>query len=474
MNQKKKKKYPGKIAITIAFLALMTGFAGCGMTSQKTDTGVSAGSTSMTSSSASAEDTSAGDDNVNSSASNDTGNSSVSADTVNSSSGEDAASSSANDGAVNSDGTINTENLFSDRDLEQTTDLSDAQQYTVSDGKDISITEEGVYIISGSAEDVTITVEASEEDKIQIVLNNVSITNTDSPAIYVKSADKVFVTTAKNTENTLKVTDTFTADEETNTDAVIFSKDDLTLNGEGTLSISSTANAISSKDDLAVTGGTYKISCSADAFEAHDSIAVNDGTFDLTCRNGLKAEDEDDDTVGWICIEGGDFKIEAENDAIHGTTVTQIDGGTFDLDAVECIESTAIVINNGTVNITSSDDGMNASEKSSAYDVKVTINGGNITIQMGNGDTDGIDANGSIYVNGGTLNITANSPFDYDGEGQLNGGTVTINGEEVTALTNQFAGGGGMPGGSGMMGNGGPSGDRGGQGGPGSSAIQNL
>ena len=474
MNQKKKKKYPGKIAITIAFLALMTGFAGCGMTSQKTGTGVSAGSTSMTSSSASAEDTSAGDDNMNSSASNDTGNPSVSADTVNSSSGEDAASSSANDGAVNSDGTINTENLFSDRDLEQAADLSDAQKYTVSDGNDISITEEGVYIISGSAEDVTITVDASEGDKIQIVLNNVSITNTDSPAIYVKSADKVFVTTAENTENTLKVTGTFAADEETNTDAVIFSKDDLTLNGEGTLSISSTANAISSKDDLTVTGGTYKISCSADAFEAHDSIAVNDGTFDLTCRNGLKAEDKDDDTVGWICIEGGDFKIEAENDAIHGTTVTQIDGGTFDLDAVECIESTAIVINNGTVNITSSDDGMNASEKTSTYDVKVTINGGNITIQMGGGDTDGIDANGSIYVNGGTLNITANSPFDYDGEGQLNGGTVTVNGEEVTELTNQFAGGGGMPGGSGMMGNGGPSGDRGGEGGPGSSESQNL
>lgn len=84
-------------------------------------------------------------------------------------------------------------------------------------------------------------------------------------------------------------------------DAVIFSKDDLTLNGKGTLNISSAGNAVSSKDDLTVTGGIYKISCSADAFEAHDSIAINDGTFDFTCRNGLEAEDTDDDTVGWIC-----------------------------------------------------------------------------------------------------------------------------------------------------------------------------
>ena len=96
------------------------------------------------------------------------------------------------------------------------------------------------------------------------------------------------------------VTGAFAADEETNINAVIFSKDDLTLNGKGTLNISSAGNAVSSKDDLTATGGIYKISCSADAFEAHDSIAVKGGTFDFTCRNGLKAEDTDDDTVGWI------------------------------------------------------------------------------------------------------------------------------------------------------------------------------
>jgi hypothetical protein len=401
-NQKSRKK----TVLLATSLALMLGIAACG-TNTNTSTKTSKSSSSTSASTAKTN------------------------------------SASTSSSPVTSNGTIETSDLFSDRDLEQTADLTDATKYKVSDGKDITITKAGVYVISGDAKDVTITVSASDDDKVQIVLNNVNIINTDAPAIYVKSADKVFVTTTKDSTNTLKVTGTFTSDGETNTDAVIFSKDDLTLNGEGSLMISSTANGVSSKDDLTITGGSYQIQCSKDAFEAHDSIAVKDGSFNLTCRNGLKAEDKDDSNVGWICIEGGTFKIDAENDAIHGTTITQIDGGNFDLNAVECIKSTGIVINDGTMNITSSDDGINASEKSSSYDVKVTINGGDLTIKMGSGDTDAIDANGSIYVNGGTLNITANSPFDYDDEGQLNGGTVTVNGETVTELTNQFANGGG-------------------------------
>ncbi len=304
--------------------------------------------------------------------------------------------------AVTADGTISTEDLFSDRDLEQSADLTAAEEYTVSDGEAITITEEGVYVISGSASDVTITVEAADEAKIQIVLDGVSVTNTDAPVIYIKLADKVFVTTAEGTENTLEVTGTFTADGDINTDAAIFSKDDLTLNGEGTLTISSTDNAVSCKDDLTVTGGTYKINCTSDAFEANDSIAVSGGTFDLT--------------------------------------------------GAECIEGTAVVINGGTIQISASDDGINATAKSSAYDVSVTINGGDATIGMGSGDTDAIDANGSIYINGGTVDITANSAFDYDGEGSLNGGTVTVNGEQVASLENQMAGGGMRSGGAGTAG----------------------
>ena len=113
--------------------------------------------------------------------------------------------------------------LFTDRDLEQTADLTNAEYYTVSDWNDITITSEWVYVLQWTAKDVTVYVEAWDQDKVQIVLDGVSITNTDSPCIYVKTADKVFVTTT-DSENTLEVTDEFVDDGETNTNGVIFSK----------------------------------------------------------------------------------------------------------------------------------------------------------------------------------------------------------------------------------------------------------
>ena len=177
----------------------------------------------------------------------------------------DVASTSAN---TTSGGAIDTTDLFTERDLEQTADLTDATYYTVSDGQTISIITEGVYVISGTASNAQITVEAGDEDKVQLVLDGVSITNDSTPAIYVKNADKVFVTTTEGSSNSLSVSGTFTADGDTNTDGVIFSKDDLVLNGLGTLNISSSDNAVVSKDDLKVTGGTYEISCSGTAFEA--------------------------------------------------------------------------------------------------------------------------------------------------------------------------------------------------------------
>lgn len=334
------------------------------------------------------------------------------------------------------------EDLFSERDLEQTADTTDAQYYTLSDSQDISITAAGVYVISGSAENCTITVNADADAKVQIVLDGVSITNTDAPAIYVVSADKVFVTTT-DSENTLSVTGAFTADGATNTDAVIFSKADLVLNGTGTLNISSTANGVTSKDDLKVTGGTYSITCTEDALEAHDSIAIADGTFTITTdKDGLHSENSEDNTAGSVYISGGTFTIQAGDDGIQGTTVTQIDGGTFTINAAEGIEGTTVLINGGTISINASDDGINAAAKSTAYDVLITFNGGDTTIVMGSGDTDAVDANGSIVVNAGSISITGSSSFDYDVSGVINGGTVIVNGEQITTMPAAMMGGG--------------------------------
>ena len=342
---------------------------------------------------------------------------------------------------------LDTADLFSDRDLEQTADLTGAENITVSDGQTYTISKEGVYVISGTASNAQIIVSAGDEDKVQLVLDSVSITNESTPCIYIKNADKVFVTTT-DSENTLTVSDTFTADGDTNTDAVIFSRDDVIINGKGTLNIVSSENGVSSKDDLKVTGSTLNISCTADALEANEAILIADGTINIkTDKDGLHAENDEDNTVGSVYIAGGTITIEAGDDAIHATTIAQVDGGTVSLTAAEGIEGTYIQLNDGQITISASDDGINAGKKSTISTPTVEVNGGTVTITMGSGDTDAVDSNGNLILNGGTLDITAQSPFDYDGSAQNNGTRLIVNGTETDTITNQMMGGhGGMGG----------------------------
>ena len=158
-----------------------------------------------------------------------------------------------------------------------------------------------------------------------------------------------------------------------------------------------------------------------------------------------------------IYISGGTFTIDAEDDGIQGTTIVQIDGGTFGLSAGEAIEGTYVQINGGTIGIEASDDGINASNKSTAVSTLLEINGGELTINMAQGDTDALDSNGDLIINGGTVDITAQFAFDFERSAELNGGTVTVNGEQVTSITNSMMGGG-MMGGRGGMGGGFPGG----------------
>ena len=349
---------------------------------------------------------------------------------------------------------LSADDLFTERDLQQTADLSEAKELALRSGKTLTISGAGVYHVIGSAEDCTILVDAGDEDKVQIVLDGVTMTNADFPCIYIRNADKVFVTLAG--DNTLSVTGSFTADGDTNTDGVIFSKDDLTLNGTGSLIITSTANGIVGKDDLRITGGTYRITASSKAMEANDSIRIADGSFTIKAgTDGIHAENEDDDSLGYVYIGGGSFSMSVGDDGIHAVSLVQIDGGSFNVSAAECIEGTYIRINGGTFELSGRDDGINAAKKSTAFRTPtVEINGGSISITMSAGDTDGIDSNGDIIVNGGTISVSGNSTFDYDGTAQFNGGSIYCNGQQVTEIPNQMMGGrGGMGGfGGGRMG----------------------
>ena len=338
--------------------------------------------------------------------------------------------------------------LFTARDLAQTADLSEAKTVTVSDGETITIAEAGVYVLTGSAENACVVVQAGDDDKVQLVLDGVSIVNAHGPCVLVENADKVFLTSAEGSENVLTVCGKFTVDE----DAAVFSRDDLVLSGLGTVTISSTKDGVRSNDDLKLTGGEWNVTASGSALRAHDGIYAIGGVYALTAAgDGLHAEDKDDDTTGCVVIEGGSFTVRADDDGVHATTSVTVSGGSLEIAAPEGIEATQVTVSGGSIRIEATDDGINAGKKSGALSVKIEISGGELTIVMGAGDTDGIDSNGDLIVTGGTIDVTAQSPFDYDGTCTHTGGTIIVNGTETDTITNQFAGGmggfGGMPGG---------------------------
>jgi len=345
---------------------------------------------------------------------------------------------------------LDTTNMFTQTDLTQTVDTTNAKKINLEDGKDVTIDAAGTYVITGSAKNSTVIVNASADAEVHLVFNNVSITNTNKPTVYAVNAKNVYVTTTQNSTNNLKVTGEFTEDNGDDIDAVIFAKTNITLNGLGTLNIDSSANGVASNNELKVTGGTYNVNTTKHGFKALNSIRVADGTFNINAtKDGFHSENEDDLTKGYVYIAGGNFTINSEDDGIQGTSITEIDGGTFDINAVEGIEGTYVQINDGTIKIYATDDGINASEKATNYDVQIEINGGNLDITMAAGDTDALDANGTLTINGGYINITAQFAFDFDLTASLNGGTVIVNGTQVTSITNSMMEGGGGPGGFG-------------------------
>lgn len=258
----------------------------------------------------------------------------------------EAVSSATEETAVTTASAAGTDSLFSDRDLQGTYDESsaiairlngdsaacDAEGVTI-EGSRITIRQEGVYLLSGTLTDGQIVVDAGENDKVQLVLAGADITSSTSAAIYALEADKVFVTLAPGTENTLTNGGEYVALDDNNIDAVIFAKTDLTLNGTGSLTVNAQAgHGVVSKDDLVITGGSYTITAASHGLSGKDSVAIADGSFTITAgKDGIHAENGDDLSLGSLSIVDGSFTITAQGDAISAQGALQIDGGTFAL-----------------------------------------------------------------------------------------------------------------------------------------------
>lgn len=233
--------------------------------------------------------------------------------------------------------------MFTDRDLEVGYDETTAAAITLSgstascdsdavtiDGGTITITDEGTYILSGTLNDGMVIVDAEETDKIQLVLDNASIHCADCAALYVRQADKVFVTTAADSQNALSSGETFTQLDDNNIDGVIFSKADLTLNGLGTLTVDSPAgHGVVTKDDLVVTSGTYVITATGQGLSGKDSVRIADGTFTLTTgKDAIQSDNTEDTDKGFVYLAGGSFTITAEGDGLSASSWMQVDDAT--------------------------------------------------------------------------------------------------------------------------------------------------
>ena len=379
-----------------------------------------------------------------------------------------------------------------------------------------TITTGGTYKLEG---DETCVVVNTSND-VELELNNSTITCENGPAINIVNANSITIKITGDNKITATTTETL--------DGAIYSKEDLTLTGDGKLTITSNYDGIVSKDNLTIISGEYIINSKDDGIRGKDSVEISNGSFKITAGgDGIKSTNDTDESKGYINITGGTFDINAVNDGIQaetnlkitngtftikttgntnndsskglkaGTLITldggkytitttddgihsngnitinkgdititsnddgihadgmiNIKGGTSNITAKEGIEATYVKIDDGTISISASDDGINAGNKSNAYSVKIEITGGNITIKMGQGDTDGIDSNGDLYISDGTINITGQSPFDYDGTAKYTGGTIIVNGQTTNSITNQQMGGGmGGPGRQGGMGN---------------------
>lgn len=342
---------------------------------------------------------------------------------------------------------LNPEELFSDRDKDAGYDESkgvsvtlNATKATSSDstkasisGSTVTIKDEGVYILSGKLTNGQIIIDAENTDKVQLVLNGVTINSNTSAAIYVRQADKVFATLAKGTTNTLSNKSEFVAIDENNIDGVVFAKEDITFNGSGTLTINAAyGSGVVAKDDLTITGGTYKVTGAEHGFDAKDGIAIADGTFQVTSgKDGFHSENSEDGTKGYLYVGGGTYTITATGDGFDAASILQIDDGTFQIktgggSAATLAEDASAkgVKTKGNLLLSGGTFTMNCADDAFHSNANLTVKDGTYTIATGD---DGFHADLANVVEKGTINIIS----CYEG---VEGETILVSAGNVTIV----------------------------------------
>ena len=308
----------------------------------------------------------------------------------------------------------------------------------------VSITQAGTYTLNGSISNRQVIVDVWEGNEVRLQLAGVDITSKESSPILIKSG-KATIELVSGTSNTL--TDSV-YNENADENATIYAQEDLVIEGEGNLKINANGNdGITSKDDLTIKSGNIEVQAADDGIRGKDSLTIDGGKINVVAGgDGLKSDHE---TKGAIVMNGGEVSISAGSDGAEAYKTITINGGKLNiLKSYEGLESEAITINDGEISIVSSDDGINISDSSStasegmmhrngtASGRILTINGGKITIDTG---ADGLDSNGAIEMNGGTIVVfgptdNGNAALDYDETFTVNGGTLLAFGSKGMAM----------------------------------------
>ncbi|HRQ36849.1 MAG TPA: carbohydrate-binding domain-containing protein [Chloroflexota bacterium] len=337
-----------------------------------------------------------------------------------------------------------------------------AGEGVTADGRQATITAAGTYYLTGSLVDGQIVVNTADKETVHLILDGVDISNSTGAAINIIKAEEVVIILADNSKNSL--TDgaayVFANPEEDEPNAALFSKADLTIYGNGALTVNGNYNdGIASKDGLVIGGGTIVVTAVDDGIRGKDYLIVQAGTITVNAQgDGLKADNEEDATRGYIAIESGTIQVTAVGDAIQAASNVLITGGDFaltsgggsagyvdaDTSAKGIKGAVSVIIDGGIFTINAADDAIHANDS-------LVINGGAFTIATGD---DGIHADATLTVNDGLINITQS----YEG---IESAVITINGGDITIVSSDdglnvaggndgsgtMAGPGGRPGG---------------------------
>lgn len=319
----------------------------------------------------------------------------------------DGATTSSNQSAVT--GTMDF--TFTDRDLAGT--YKTAEAVDISGSADMTITKEGVYLLTGTITDTMITIAAGDSDKVQLVLNNVTIENSTGPAIYIQSADKVFITAPAGTVNTISDGTSYEyTDGDTNVDGAIFSKADLTINGSGGLTVKgNNKHGIVSKDDLVICDTTLSVSAENVGMDGKDCVKVSSATCSIAAgTDGIRSSNEEDADRGYVYLASGEMNIYAGKDGIQAATVIRA-------------EDIKLAIATGSGSETSlSDSGESYKGMKAASDIVIT--GGSYSI---NSTDDAIHSNGNITISGGVFDLASGDDgIHADTDLTISDGDITV------------------------------------------------